>query len=207
LAHNQGGAGETVPPQWNGCHLEFTGARGIPRGGPAEPVLARCMEKPLISEDAGVAKSVDAGDLKSPGLRPLRVQLPPPALSPARRAGPLQQLPSASLPFATFSQRTCQRVPVQIAHGCVPERSRRGLSRGRWALVRPLPDTLAITVVVIVSEVQERVPGGRGRKARERPYQTTLAITVVVIVSEVQERVPGGRGRKARERPYQTLWL
>ena len=29
---------------------------------------------------AGVVKSVNTGDLKSPGLRPLRVQVPPPAL-------------------------------------------------------------------------------------------------------------------------------
>ena len=30
---------------------------------------------------AGVMKLVNIGDLKSPGLRPLRVQVPPPALS------------------------------------------------------------------------------------------------------------------------------
>ena len=44
--------------------------------------LAPEREKKLIEGRAGVAKQVDAGDLKSPGSNPLRVRVPPPALVP-----------------------------------------------------------------------------------------------------------------------------
>src|SRR5690606_31288956 len=37
---------------------------------------------------AGVAKSVDAGDLKSPGSNPMRVRVPPPALVQLTRETP-----------------------------------------------------------------------------------------------------------------------
>ncbi len=55
------------------------------RLGGRETGLAGQHQKPLaFLTSAGVAKSVNAGDLKSPGLRPLRVQIPPPALDGKR---------------------------------------------------------------------------------------------------------------------------
>lgn len=53
---------------------------------------------PRIFRKAGVAKSVNAGDLKSPGSNPLRVQFPPPALDKYLTYIPLRQITSSRLP-------------------------------------------------------------------------------------------------------------